>query len=136
MFSFLYLKVCFISPKRSILEQSSAIWHSSITEENRTDLERVQKNAFRNILKEEYTDYNRALKRLNLESLNVRRENLLVKYGKKCLQLEHTKDLFPLHTTKHTMNTRKQKKFKETQCNTERLQKSMVPYLQRLMNLT
>ena len=38
--------------KRSILEQSCVIWHSSITEEDREDLECVQKNAGKNILKE------------------------------------------------------------------------------------
>ena len=34
---------------RSILEQSCVIWHSSITEEDREDLECVEKNACRNI---------------------------------------------------------------------------------------
>ena len=37
---------------RSILEQSSVLWHSTITQENQADIERVQQNAFRNIFKE------------------------------------------------------------------------------------
>ena len=35
---------------RSILEQSSQVWHSSLTLENFQDLERVQKNAHKIIL--------------------------------------------------------------------------------------
>ena len=36
---------------RSILEQSCVIWHSSLSQEDREGLERVQKIAFRNIPK-------------------------------------------------------------------------------------
>ena len=39
---------------RSILEQSCQVWHSSLTIENESDLERVQKAAFRIILGEKY----------------------------------------------------------------------------------
>ena len=91
---------------RSILEQSAVIWHSSLTEDNKNDLERVQKNAFRNILKQEYTDYETAQKKLNLESLHARREKLMVYFGEKCLKLEQTKDLFPRHSSEHNMNLR------------------------------
>ena len=40
----------YITYIRSILEQSCVIWHSSLTEEDSQKLERVQKNACRNIL--------------------------------------------------------------------------------------
>ena len=124
----------FTNAKASILEQSAVIWHSSLTEDNKNDLERVQKNAFRNILKQEYTDYETAQKKLNLESLHARREKLMVNFGRKCLKLEQTKDLFPRHSSAHNMNLRQQKKYCETECKTERLRKSTVPYLQRLLN--
>ena len=39
---------------RSILEQSSTVWHSSLTVEDSQDIERVQKSAVRIILKDEY----------------------------------------------------------------------------------
>ena len=42
---------------RSILEQSSSVWHSSLTQENIDDLERVQKSALRIILKDRYKTY-------------------------------------------------------------------------------
>ena len=51
---------------RSILEQSCVIWHSTLTEEDRMSLERVQKNALRNILKEKYETYENALTTLKI----------------------------------------------------------------------
>ena len=39
------LKIIYLSYVRSLLEQSSVLWGSSLSEENETDLERVQKNA-------------------------------------------------------------------------------------------
>ena len=39
---------------RSQLEQSAVVWHSSLTEENIADLERVQKTAVKIILKNKY----------------------------------------------------------------------------------
>ena len=82
------MKTIYVLYIRSILEQSAVIWHSSLTEDNKNDLERVQKNAFRNILKQEYTDYETAQKKLNLESLHARREKLMVNFGRQCLKLE------------------------------------------------
>ena len=47
-----HLKNVYILFVRSILEQSATVWHSSLTQENKEDLERVQKSAFKVILKE------------------------------------------------------------------------------------
>lgn len=77
------MKTIYISYIRSILEQSSNIWHSDLTLHDRISLERVQKNAFRNILKDNYITYEQALHDLNLETLFARREKLLLKFGKK-----------------------------------------------------
>ena len=45
------LKTIYISYVRSVLEQNAVVWHSSLTEENSQDLERVQKSACKLILK-------------------------------------------------------------------------------------
>ena len=58
---------------RSIVEQSCVVWHSALTEDERTDTERVQKIAFRIILKQDYDNYEAALIKLNLETLDKRR---------------------------------------------------------------
>ena len=41
------MKEIYILFVRSILEVSSCVWHSSLTEENIDDIERVQKSALR-----------------------------------------------------------------------------------------
>ena len=87
-----------------------------------------------NILKEKYLDYNTALAILKLETLEERRNKLLYRYGVKCTRTEQTKELFPIHTSEHKMKTRQEQIYKETKCNTERLRKSTVPYLQRKLN--
>ena len=51
----------YITYIRSILEQSCVIWHSTLTQEDCDSLERVQKNALRNILKERYINYESSL---------------------------------------------------------------------------
>ena len=65
---------------RSVLEQSAEIWPSSLTEENKDDLERTQKSFAKLILRNEFTDeensYEHALLKLNLEPLEQRRNEL------------------------------------------------------------
>ena len=116
------------------LEQSCAIWHSSLTEENKADLERVQKNAFRNILKENYSSYTEALEILELETLHERRERLILKYGNQCLKLSQTKHLFPYKNKDHKMQTRANEIYEVVSAKTNRYRNSTVPYIQRLLN--
>ena len=71
---------------RSILEQSSVVWHSSLTRENAEDLERVKKNAVRIILGKPFNDYNEALEKIGLQTLNERRNELSLKFAKKMSQ--------------------------------------------------
>ena len=63
------LKDIYVLFVRSLLEQSAVVWHSSLTKENEQDLERVQKNAFRIILKNNYQTYKKALANLGMETL-------------------------------------------------------------------
>ena len=65
---------------RSLLEQSATVWHSSLTRENSDDLERVQKSAIKVILGNEYKSYNESLLKLDMESLEDRRETLCLKF--------------------------------------------------------
>ena len=94
------LKSIYLSHVRNTLEQSCAIWHSNLTEENKSDLERVQKNACRIILGSQYVDYEDSLKRLNLETLPQRREKLALNFAINCTENEKTKKLFPLKRKK------------------------------------
>ena len=80
---------------RSILEQSCQVWHSSLTFDNLTDLERVQKNALRIILKEDYISYKNAFEQVSLESLVERREHLCLRFAKNVLKQKKLSICFP-----------------------------------------
>ena len=69
-----------------------------------------------------------------MDTLFLRREKLMLKYGKKCLKLDETKDLFPLNKNTHVMNSRYKEKYQVTHANTNRLMNSTVPYIQRMLN--
>ena len=58
---------------RSILEQSCQLWHSGLTLENITDLERVQKNSLKITLKEEYISYAMQFLSFNVKGHNSKK---------------------------------------------------------------
>ena len=110
------------------------IWHSTLTQEDCDSLERVQKNALQNILKERYISYENSLNIVQLETLFKRREKLLFSFGKKSTLIEQTKHIFKRKETLHSINTRTTEKYEVVHANTERLRNSTVPYIQRLLN--
>ena len=61
----------------------AVVWHSGLTSENTTNIERVQKCALSVILGKDYQNYENALSTLQLEKLCIRREALCVQYAKK-----------------------------------------------------
>ena len=119
---------------RSRLEYSCVLWHSNLSKTNVTDIERVQKSALKVILKDEYCDYEHALKVLDLESLYERRSRLCLKFAKKCLKLENFKKLFPVKQTKHNMKKRKIEKFLVKNIATERYKNSAIPAMKKMLN--
>ena len=119
---------------RSKLEFSCTVWHSSLSKNNVTDIERVQKSAVKLILRDKYNGYKSALKLLNLESLFERRERLCLKFAKKCLKMDNFKKLFPVRRMNHEMKKRKTEKYLIKHINTERYMKSTIPAMQRLLN--
>ena len=136
--------VCFSVPKsdltevfiifiRSLLEYCCVVWHSTITEEEKTDLERVQKCAVRIILRNDYTTYEEGLEKLNLVPLLDRREELLQTFAQQCLKTDKTAKWFPKNII-NDHNTRNTEEYKVQFANNERLRNSTIPYLQRLLN--
>ena len=119
---------------QSILEQSCVVWHSSLTAENAQDLERIQKAAVRIILGKNFENYEEALDKIDLQPLNVRREELCLKFAKKCLKHPKVKDMFPTREKPHEMQLRDEEKFVVRHANTERMKKSSIPYMQRILN--
>ena len=127
-------KTIYNSYLRSVLEQSCVVWHNSLTVDNSNDLERVQKSAVKIILGNKYSNYDQALDELNLDSLKTRRNKQCQKFALKCLKNDKTNKFFPLNKKRHIMETKKYEKFKVKFANTERLKKSAIPQMQRLLN--
>ena len=130
------LKTIYMLYVRSHLEQSCQVWNSSLTLENLTDIERVQKNALRIILQENYESYSQALKIMNLKKLYERREDLCRSFAKKCTKSKNTqvRGLFPLNNAHTTVETRVSEKYHVNMAKTGRYMKSAVPYMQWLLN--
>ena len=68
----------------SVIEQSSVVWNSSITQQECIEIERIQKVALRIILKENYVSYTHAICITGLLTLKDRREHLSRKFAEKC----------------------------------------------------
>ena len=118
---------------RSILEQSCQVWHFSISQEEKSDLERVQKVACRIILDDRYEDYHSALQLLGLDTLVDRRQKLSLKFAKKCLKHKNTRDMFPLNPSEG-QEVRNREIFQVQHAKGSRLFDSSVPQLQRALN--
>ena len=119
---------------RSQLEQSAVVWSSSLSDQNKADLERVQRSALKIILGPKYRGYRKALNALSLETLEERRENLCLRFAKKCVRNDKTKSMFPLNKKAHNMKTRDFEKYEVQHANTDRLSKSAIIHMQNLLN--
>ena len=118
---------------RVILEFNSNVWFSSITKEESQDIERVQKNVCKLLLKNEYMSYEDALHKLNLDSLEERRDKLALKFAKSSTKLDEMNDLFKVHT-KSKYDMRSTAKYDVKFAAKSRLFNSAVPTMQRMLN--
>ena len=119
------LKNVYLTFIRSVLEQSAVVWHSSLTDENRQNLERVQKSALRIILGHNYTSYQSGLNKIGLQLLDERREENCLNFARKCVKNEQLKQMFPLNKQTN-MKTRHKETYKVQFAHKDRLQKSPI----------
>ena len=80
--------------------------HSSITVENREDLERVQKTVLKIILGLRYKSYQNALDILELETLEKRREKLCLNLPEKQVNIQNARTCF--HSMKRYIKWRQE----------------------------
>ena len=116
---------------RSMLELAVPVWHSGLTKLQSSDIERIQKLAFRIILGSSYFSYKVACEFFSTHTLSARRERLCLKFAKKNFKSENC--LFNKIQTDVKTRT-KQKLVQEYNCRTERFRNSSLPYLARLLN--
>ena len=119
----------------SVLEQSCVVWGSSLTKENQDDLERTQKSFAKLVLRYQYTNYETALIKLDIEELGLRRHNLMLKFAKDGIETGILGNYFPEKNTVHNMELRHPHKYRTTKVHTERLKNSSIPFMQRQLNL-
>ena len=117
---------------RSIAEQSSVVWSSSLTKGEEYDLERIQKVALRIIFSNDYITYEHALSVTNLPTLKSRRTQLSLNFALKCTKSPRTQDMFPLRDS--IVNTRNPEIYNVTNAKTGRLANSSIPFMQRQLN--
>ena len=66
---------------RSRLEYCVPVWNASLTEDDKKDIERIQKTALQIITGESDLDYDELLKLVNLQTLERRREDLCLDFA-------------------------------------------------------
>ena len=118
---------------RSILESSAVVWHSSITQGEEIEIERVQKVALKTILNNDYENYESALSLTGLQTLKQKRIFLCKKFALNCTKNEKTCKMFPLNPS--SVDTRHHEKYFVQPASTSRLADSAIPYMQRLINV-
>ena len=117
---------------RSITEQNSVVWSSSLTCDEMANLERTQKVALRIIFGSKYLSYENALELAGLPKIEDRYKKLLLRFAIKCTQNPKTQNMFPL--AKCYEMTRHHEKFEVPMARKERYLKSSIPTMARLLN--
>ena len=118
---------------RSILEFAVPVWHSSITNEERINLERIQKSACYIILRDQYYSYTSALKKLGMETLYSRRNKLCKKFARKSIKNDKFCNWFKVNTKVSCTRTQ-QTKYCKVYSRTVRFDKSPISYLTSILN--
>ena len=130
----LELKFIYCKHVRSVVEYGAVVWHSGLTSENTTNIERVQKCALDIILGKDYQNYENALSTLQLEKLCIRREALCVQFAEKALKSEKYSSSWFVPDEK-LQNTRQAPNIlKPVQARTTRFAKSALPYMTNIIN--
>ena len=71
---------------------------------------------------------------MKMDSLEVRRKILCLKFAKVCVRNEKLSDIFPRNFKNHLMEKREREVFYVKKGKTERLKKSTVVNMQKLLN--
>ena len=123
----------YVKQIRSLLELAVPAWQGAVTQEEKLDIERVQKCAAHIIIGEDYLSYKAALKYLNLDSLEYRRNKICLNFAKKAENHEKFQKWFKESKVRQESRL---KKFKYCEVNSKhsRLDKSPIPFLTRLLN--
>ena len=88
--------------------------------------------ALRIIIKDTNICYLDTLIQCKIKTLSEQRSDLCLKFAKTCIENEKSRDIFPMND--NASNTKVTEKFCVTKAKTDKLAKSDVPFMQRLLN--
>ena len=119
---------------RCVLEMAAPVWTPALTKCQIAQIERVQKTVCAVILGSSYSDYNSAMKNLNLKNLSDRRLELCTKFSKKCFKSKKYNTWFAKRDDQ-PINTRSKKStMLQVTTRTSRFEKSPLPYMTDVLN--
>ena len=119
----------------SSAEYCSVAFHDSLTAKQSHSIERIQIIALKIILGDSYIDYSSALEMCGFKTLQQRREERTLAFGKKCISHPNLKQLFPLNTAIYNdKQVRSREVFNVNFARTESYKKSAIPSIQRRLN--
>ena len=119
---------------RSVTEYCSVSFHSSLTQTQSDELEKIQKTCLKVILGDHYVDYTSALDTCGLQTLSERRASRCLNFAKKSINHPRNSRLFPENPNKNIKNIRNHEPFLVNFARTSDYRKSTIPYCQRLLN--
>ena len=118
---------------RIVLELAVPVGQRNLSQIDKINIERVQKSALHIILGDEYISYRNAIRTLDLDDLETRRNKLCLKFGKKCEKSDKFNNWFKLNT--QSVNTRQEKtKYVKVRSRLSRLEKSPISFLTNMLN--
>ena len=80
---------------RPVLEYCAPVFNGGLTLEHNQNLERIQKRVCKIILGKSYINYEDALKRCQLERLEIRREKLCIDFAESLIKNPHCTGWIP-----------------------------------------
>ena len=120
---------------RSRAEHCSVAFHSSLTSEQTSKLNNIEKTCLKIILKDMYIGHLEACEMVGISPLAERRQARMLAFAKKCIKHPENSRFFPLNNTLQVdPQTREREKFQVNFARTESYKKSTIPTCQRLLN--
>ena len=111
---------------RSVVEYACPVWHTSLTKEQSSQLESVQRRALQVV----YPDlsYRRALQAAELQTLHQRREDMSRAYFQEMMKPSHKLNYLLPGPRRVGYNLRLKAQYGRLYCQTKRFQKTLVPH--------
>ena len=110
------------------------MYHSSLTQEQSSQLESVQRVCLATILGDNYVSYEAAREMTGLPLLSARKERRVETFCRRAIVHPRHKNMFPLNIVETDRGVRKRKTFKVNYARTQSYQSSSVIYCQTKLN--